>query len=301
MSTCPTNRISPSVDVTPDCVVQTQARLGFVAEAKLGLPRDENAWDDDINQMQKYEDDLMGWWTANERIEGFDIIGLVPLVRGVKFADRVENGIAAGKWKFERRWSVMGFFKTSGIRDFMTLKKERGELSDAELDRRLRESVPIAFDRLILTYQDRKFVDHAPPLPYLLQVMWDDLLTRYAADVPKDEREQLISLRVTVKKATEDLQVYYGFKSSGARSPEIPRQSWVRKALDLLVEFRMATRTNQDEYTIRYKRTRGDTLKRFGRLCFRAERRKGKSSADQLALLPLETPKLGRNPKIGPE
>jgi len=202
--------------------------------------------------MQKYDDDLMGWWTSDERIEGFDVIGLVPLVRAVKFGDRVENGIRTGKWKFQRRWSIMGFFKQSGIRDFMTLKKERGELSDTELDRRLRESVPIAFDLLIVIYQDKKFVDHQPPLPYLLQVMWDDLFTRYAADVPKDDREEWIPLRVTVKKAAEDLQVYYGFRSSGPRSPEIPRPTWVRKALDLLVESRMGTRTNEDEYTIRY-------------------------------------------------
>jgi hypothetical protein len=286
MTTSTANKISPSADVTPDCVVQTDPRRGLVAEAKLGLPKDEANWDDDIKQIQKYDDDLLGWWTPDEQIERFDIVGLVPLVRAVKFADRLESGVQDGKWKFGRHWSIVGFFKTSGVREFMTLKKERGQISDPAIDSRLRESVPIAFDLLIPTYQDRKFVDHRPPLPYLLQIMWDYLFTQYAADVPIVEGGKAVSLHVTLRKVTGDLQLYYGFRSSGTRSPEIPRAGWVRKALDLMVESRMAKMVGDDEYLISYKRTRGDTLKKFGRLCFKAEQKKRRNSPGQLSLLP---------------
>lgn len=286
MTTSPSNRVRPAVDVTPDCVVQIDTGRGFVAEAKLGLPKDETVWDDDINQLLKYDDDLAGWWTANERIETSDIIGLVPLARAVRFADRLENGRAAGKWRFERHICVLGFFKMSGVRDFMTLKKEGGRLSDAQLDRRLRESVPIAFERLILEYHDTKFVDHPPPMPYILQIMWDYLFALYAAEVPKEEGQDWVQLSIPLKKAVADLQSYYGFQSSGTRSPEIPRPSWVRKALDLLVQFKMADAVSEDQYLIRYKRTRGDTLNRFGRLCFRAEKKAQKGSTNQMLLLP---------------
>lgn len=288
MTTSAANKISPSTEVTPDCVLQTEARSALVAEAKLGLPREEGAWDDDIRQMQKYDDDLLGWWTADERISTFDIIGLVPIERAVKFSDRIENGIKVGNWTFERKWSVVGFFKRSGVKDFLALKKERGELSDSGLDDRLRQSVLVPFERLIVVYQDKKFVDHPPPLPYLLQIIWDYLFTQYAADATKAEGEEYLSLTVTLKKVTEDLQEYYGFRSNGYRSPEIPRQSWVRRALDLLVQFRMAKVLSGEEYLILYKRTRGDTLKRFGRLCHRAEQRAQKVSPTQLPLIPTE-------------
>lgn len=65
MTTSAENRISPETEVTPDCVVQLGGEAGFVTEAKLGLPKEENLWDDDVKQMQKYDDDLAGGRIAN--------------------------------------------------------------------------------------------------------------------------------------------------------------------------------------------------------------------------------------------
>lgn len=79
LTTSPGNRVSRNVAVTPDCVVQASESLGFVAEAKLSLPMDVNRWDEDVIQMLKYDDDLVGWWTADERLPRHDIIALVPL------------------------------------------------------------------------------------------------------------------------------------------------------------------------------------------------------------------------------
>jgi hypothetical protein len=172
------------------------------------------------------------------------------------------------------------------VKDFLSLKKERGQLSDSELDRRLRESVLVPFDHLIVEYQDKKFVDHPPPLPYLLQIIWDLLFTRYAADVVKPEGEKSVNFSVTVKKVTEDLQTYYGFQSGGNRNPEIPRLSWVRQALDSLGRFGMAKHVSPDDYLIQYKRSHTDTLKKFGKLCFKAEQKKPRTSSKQLSLLP---------------
>lgn len=284
MSTSSSNRVTQSEDVTPDCTIQADVRTGLLAETKLGLPKDADAWDDAIIQMQKYDDDLEGWWTSNEHIETHDIVALVPLSRAVRFADRLEAGAKAGRWRFDRRISVIGFYKASGVKDFMGLKKERGELSQGDLDQRLRESRQISFSLLIAEYRDRKFVDYPPPLPYLLQIIWDHLFTRYAADVPKNEAQDYIPLDVTVEKMTHDLQEYFGFKSSGPRSPEIPRASWVRKAMDALVDFKIATKTNEASYLIRYKRGHRDTLKKFGRLCFQLEQRKRKASPNQTQL-----------------
>jgi len=236
--------------------------------------------------MQKYDDELAGWWTKIERIPQHDVVGLVPLNRAVKFADRLEAGVRNGKWRFVRKISVVGFFKQSGVKDFMTVKKERGELSQNDLDQRLRESRAIPLDRLIIEYKDRKFVDHPPPLPYLLQIMWDHLFTRYAADTSNANPDESATLHVSVKKVTEDLQSYFGFESAGPRSPEIPRAVWVRKALDALVDFKIATSTGGEEYAIGYRRTWRDTLKKFGKLCFQLEQKKHNASPAQMKLLP---------------
>jgi hypothetical protein len=282
MTTSASNRVSASVTVTPNCVLQVETSLGLVAETKASLPLDVSSWDDDIIQLLKYDDDLLGWWTKDERIAGHDIVALVPLPRAVRFADRLEAGVASRKWSFQRKVSVVGFYKASGVKDFMALKKERGELSQKDLDERLRESRQISLSLLIAHYHDRKFVDHEPPLPYLLQIIWDYLFTRYAAEVPKTEgeRPESLALTITAEKVTHDLQEYFGFKSEGSRSPEIPRVRWVRKALDSLVEFKMADKADNGEYTIKYKRTRSDTLKKFGQLCYQLEQRKARSAPD---------------------
>src|SRR5258708_24272053 len=296
MTTSSENRISPSNAVTPDCVVQFQEASGIVAEAKLGLPKNDGVWDDDIKQLEKYDDDLTGWWTKSEKIPSHDLVALVPLARAVKFGDRLRRGMSEEKWTVERKLAIVGFFKTSGVKDFLSLKKELGTLSLADLDERLRESRQIPIALLITIYNDCKFVDHMPPLPYTLQIMWDHLFARYAGDQSNGETGTVPSLEVSVEQVTKDLQEYFGFKSNGARSPEIPRTSWVRRALDTLVSAKLAAKSREGEYTVQYKRTRSDTLRKFGKLCFELEQKMRSVPPSQLSLLPG-----GRDSEANPE
>jgi hypothetical protein len=285
MTTSASNRVSRENVVTPDCVIQMCDSNGLVAEAKLGLPRNDQTWDEHIKQLEKYDDDLTGWWTNDERLAVHDLIALVPLSRAVRFADHLEKGVSDGKWKFDRKIAVVGSFKTSGVKDFLSLKKERGDLSTAGLNERLREGKQVEMVLLILKYEDRKFVDHMPPLPYLLQILWDHLFTRYAGEHSEDGVSASHTIEVSVERVTRDLQDYFGFKSGGSRSPEIPRSRWVRKALDTLALSRLATKVKEGEYIVRYKRTRGDTLKKFGKICFELDQRIKPPPENQLPLL----------------
>lgn len=287
MTTSSENRVSPDTDVTPDCVIQTSDKTGLIAEAKLSLPKEETRWDAAFTQLEKYDDHLTGWWTSNEHIDRHDIIALVPLTRAVKFADRLDQARKAKKIRLVRNVSVVGFFKTTGAtKNFLSLKRERGKLSNESLDERLRDVRAIDFAHIIRAHGDRKFVEHMPPMPYLLQIVWDNLFLKYAADVPKNEEKGWRPLLVSVEKVTTDLQENYGFRSSGSRSPQIPQPSFVRKALDVLVEFRMAERKTEGEYLIQYKRSRKDTLEKFGRLCFESENAKLKKTGPRHPLLP---------------
>lgn len=286
MTTSSSNRVSPGTDVTPDCVVQANDENGFIAEAKLSLSRDESLWDSAFTQLEKYDDDLTGWWTTSEHIQRHDIIALIPLSRAVRFADRLDNARQTKKVKFDRNVSIVGFFKQTGAtKNFLSLKRERGKVSEESLDQKLRDVVSIDFAHLIREHGDRKFVEHMPPMPYLLQILWDNLFLKYAADIPKDESKGWHPIMVSVSKVTADLQDNYGFRSSGPRSPQIPQPSSVRKALDALVEFHLAERQVKGEYLIKYKRSRKDTLEKFGRLCFQSEHAKPKIASSETPLL----------------
>lgn len=285
LTTTAHNKVSPDTDVTPDCTIQMGQTWGIVAEAKLGLPKDVSLWEESFTQLLKYDDSLLGWWTVTQQIETHDIVALVPLERAVSFSDRLEAWQVENNRTFQRNVAVIGFFKKSGVKDFMALMKHSGALTNGDLDQRLREVKLIAFDILITKYRDRKFVDHMPPLPYLLHIMWDHLFTRYAADV-EDEKGGVNPLEVTVERITEDLQEYFGFKSSGPRSPGIPPPRWVIKALNALVSSKMATRIDEGKYLVVYKRTRVDTLRKFGSLCFKLEQKRRRKPADRTPTLP---------------
>ena len=273
MTTSPQNRISPTTDVTPDCVVQRSPAHGVVAEVKKGLPSELAYWEKEVRQLQKYDDDLRGWWTSNERVDNHDLVALVPLLRSVQFSDLINDGIGLGKWSFKRKLVTLGFQRQVGPeKTWMFLKKEGGALSDAEFDKRMRYGTQVNIGLLIELYGDRKFLDSAPMLPIILQILWDNLFTEYVATGNYESQAGATLLKLSAEQITTDLQKYYGFPSSGLRSPEIPKRRWVIEALDALVGFRLATSDGSGGYTIRYKRQKGDTLERFGRLCFRSKK-----------------------------
>lgn len=288
LTTSTNNKVSPSTDVTPDCTIQCNPSQGIVAEAKLGLPRNPDHWEGDFEQLLKYDDELVGWWNAGETIDRHDIVALVPIERAVPFTDNLQTFLQSNRRKFERKTSVVGFFKKSGVKDFVGLKKEWGSLSDSKLDSELRKTKLIAFDILLIAYRDRKFVDSEPPLVYLLQIIWDYILTVYAAREHGDNPSGSRTLNVTVDQIADEIRQNYGFPSTGGRSPEIPKTKWVTKALNALVDFGMAKRIKQDHYEVIYKRSSQDTLKKFGYKLFKLEAKKRKAEDADNMRLPLD-------------
>ena len=248
LTTSNNNKISPSTDVTPDCTIQCNSSQGIVAEAKLGLPRNSDHWEGDFEQLLKYDDELAGWWNSGETIYRHDIVALVPIERAVLFTDNLQTFLQSNGYELERKTSVVGFFKKSGVKDFIGLKKEWGSLSDSKLGSELRKTKLIAFDKILVEYRDRKFVDSEPPLVYLLQIIWDNIFTVYAARERTDNPSGSTTFKVTVDQVAEEIRQNYGFPSTGDRSPEIPKKRWVTKALSTLVEFGMAKRIRQDHY-----------------------------------------------------
>lgn len=279
MDTSPANRRSPEREVTPDCVIQASPTLGIVAEVKLGLPQDESHWKDPVEQLERYDDDLTGWWTPRQAIELHDIVALMPSARAVRFGDFVDAGVKNNQWRFQRKLSIVGFHKEVGAKLWLTLELKFGSLSDPQLYQEIREGKRIDVEQYLK--KDRKFLDQPPPMPLLLQILWDDVFLANAAGKPK-EADGSVTLRVDPRGVTEEAQKYYGFTTSGHRSTEIPRLIWIREALDLLVDFNMAAK-DADTYVIRYHRPRKDVLQYFGRLISIRERKRAriKGSANQ--------------------
>jgi hypothetical protein len=284
MQTSAANRVTPNQEITPDVVIQPNENQGVIGEATTGLTTEDEYWRDKLEQILKYDDDLRGWWTKTEHIDIHDIVVLVQLTRATRLSDLIDKTSkeAPERNTFRRKIAVVGFERSSGaLRQYMTFIKLYGDLTDLQVSRSLREGIKIAYEYLIFGqgYKDKKFVDSKPPLPYLLQILWDDLLGAYADTFSYNRALNCTPVTVSVDKVTADLQQFYGFPSRGARGPEIPKSSWIREALEALVHFKLAERDG-DGYMILYKRSRVDSMKRFGNLCFKMEQKKAKSTPD---------------------
>jgi hypothetical protein len=272
--------------VTPDAAVQLNGTLGLIAEAKPGVARSKAIWQHNIDQLSKYDDDLIGWWTSDERIKNHDVVALLPLPRVADFIDLVEERIKSGRLSFSRPVTVVGFVKNTGAeKTWVILQSQQasfGTVRDGALKDKLRRAVPIDWQLLLTHYKDIRFIDAEPPLPYTLYVLWDLVLTRKASGRQAEVGENWIAVDVDVKDLTQEVQDYFGFKSDGARAVQIPRQKWIRRALEALVVFGMATRLGEQSFRVKYRRYRTkdrDTVTFFGRLAFKFQERLARAEA----------------------
>lgn len=268
METSPSNTISPSAVVTPDLVVQRRKGNGIVAEVKHSWSTSGD-WGEYVGQVQKYDDDLLGWWSDDQRLSvPHDLALLVHGSHAVKVSDFVIEGISTKRFSFVRPLVVVGYTRADQTQQFINLRREYGQFSDKTFDERLRTVLPVPMDKVI--WKDRRFYDSPPPMPYLLQMLWDDVFDSLAEGLDVAKGKNYVDLRVSADKLAVQLQSFYGFVPDGKRNPGIPRPQWIREALDLLVSVRFAHKEGAS-YTVHYKRFRGDKLVRFQRACAAAK------------------------------
>ena len=85
MSTSGGNKIRKNGEVTPDAVIQIAEELGLIIEIKSSLPENDEYWKKEAAQLLKYDDDLDGWWTPDERIAAYNVILLIDQARSLEF------------------------------------------------------------------------------------------------------------------------------------------------------------------------------------------------------------------------
>src|SRR5882672_8583229 len=79
-TTSPANRRSPSTDVTPDLAIVVNEDSACVAEVKMSLPGDRSLWSKTIEQIERYDDDLLGW-PGSGRVDTHDVMLVVHQMR----------------------------------------------------------------------------------------------------------------------------------------------------------------------------------------------------------------------------
>lgn len=267
MTTSKANAVKPSSEVTPDIVAQKSEAYGVVAEVKRSLPSDRTKWQSHVSQVRKYDDDLAGWWTDDERIGDADTALLLHQSRSRAFIAVLEEERAKDAKAVGARTSVIEFNRSDERQVNYFFRLEWGEIRDAELSDRLKEGVPVPIDKVIRTFANVKFYDADPPIPSLLSLLWIDYFTPLAADTEYDQNLKAYPINVSAAVIADELQRAYGSQllERDDRSVPFPRVNVVKRALDALVTMKLAmpVPNTTGEYRVLYRQFKEDVLQRF--------------------------------------
>lgn len=231
----------PPVYLTPDLGVLLPDDTGVLGEVKASFPADRNLWIRDFQQLMKYDQNLTGWPNSSGEVTTHDVVLLLHYSRSVavrKFYDANKDV----EITFTRPFCIIEFNRITQSKEYFSLRIQAGTLSRTQVNLRLEEGVLIPMIVYVSAYSACKLYDCLPPMPYLLDLIWSNVVTLKASEdpkFPKLRRNQKIEVELSVSEITEQLYRQYSFYSlhgdQPERQPKIPKQRWVKDACNRLV------------------------------------------------------------------
>jgi hypothetical protein len=292
MHTSGKNPIEPNTDVTPDLVAQKSPEYGIVVEAKKSLPRDSNQWEVHAQRLRKYDDELTGWWTGNERIEKSDAAMLVHQSRGRLFSRYLAEFLKKAALGAQPNACVVEFNQSSETVTYYFFRAELGTIRDVELSTLLDRGINVPLDDVIESFSHIRYYDAEPPRALLLEHLWTAIFPSLLDEAEGSGEGKEIRLPVSISRITEEMQRAHG---SGAmvqdkRSVEFPKTRWIKDALESLAQYRLAMppQAGQEEYIVLYRGLRGDVRQRFIDMQLRASLKKGERGVGEQMPLPMK-------------
>ncbi len=271
MDTSPTNRVSPSDQVTPDLVVRRTPIYGVVAEAKLALSSSAEQRRDTIVGVQKYDDDLRGWDTSDGLLKQHDVLMIVQHFHGKQVQEEIAALRKEGALQFQRNFGLLCFAIVEEEQVWMSLELLEGSLADKGKTAKLSRRLPLALEHVAANplLGAVTLYDAEPPYPLLMDRIHEAVLSELDGEEHLQLREEgLVEKRIQVRDLRGLLSDLFGPGQSTERVPEIPRASWVEKALRLFVKLGWSKRIGEGRYVYLVKNRRRP-LEQFLKVCAR--------------------------------
>lgn len=265
MGTSSNNRVSPNTSVTPDATVQRFDNLGYVIEAKKSLPQNKEQWQKEVNQLLKYDDNLIGWWTDDQLIDQQCTVLLIEISRAVDFVDYLKLYLSENGIHFANEMSVIFFTRADEFKPHYMLRTEWGNIQDQYIFDLLRRGKKVTVEAVTASFGERKFYDSEPAPEFTMIVIWQDIFNHIARNYEFNRDIKAYIFDVDVTEITRELQQNYGSTGNSHRSVEFPKKIWVNKAFDGFVRLHLAEKLDNDKYRIYYKLIRTDLLEKFSK------------------------------------
>ena len=247
-----------SKEVTPDIVLQLTNSYGIIAEAKITASNEQD-FEKTYEQIKKYDNELTGWKTSSGKI---DLHDLSLLVNDLK--RNIASNYFSGK-TFGRKFTLVASAIIHEDSDFLKIEKYYGSFSDPKIEDKFKNPVPIPLEResIIKRISNVKFYDAEPPsVEYTMQVLWMNIFNEIK-ESEANKPQKIIP--VSCKELTKMLEERYSFRQEDDHQPKIPREHWIKKALDVFAEMKYASKDPRDgdKYYVRYSSPRKGSLLEF--------------------------------------
>jgi hypothetical protein len=289
--TSPKNVVSPKNTVTPDLVIQRNPTEGCVVEAKISIPKFEEHLDKILLEQPKYDDDLVGWESPNEKIANHDLVLITHLAHGNRIVERLQALQKAHKIRIGRNFSVIKWSLTDRADTFSTLEMVHGQIGDKRKARKLNNTILIPLARITENpkLSNIELYDAEPPEHFLMWLIHQSINQNLSEDeVEEMKRTGKAKVSINVDKLRARLSEECGPGEPGHRTPEIPKKAWVKRAMEHFVRIKWAERGETPNAFEFFVKERRKAEEQFERVCARRRvTREKKSKArdeDQLKL-----------------
>lgn len=229
--------------VTPDFGLTINEVNGLVGEVKYSFPSDKKLWIDTFTQIKKYEQIINGWPTSAGKISEFDIVLLVQQSRSRSVIDYYLKKLPA-KDKINKTFAILEFNRASQGKEYFHFRIEHGTLSDKQVSKKFMEGLYVPYDIYITKYSTIKLYDSEPPLPLLLQLIYDCVIDQLKSEGKFKKMTKKTKQVVTINShhLTKTLKEVYSFKRLQSEvhqngQPEFPKHEWIKNALDKIFEM----------------------------------------------------------------
>jgi len=277
MDTSPNNRIAKSTTITPDGIIQRTSNLGYVVEAKKSLPSNRNLWRKTVEQLEKYDDKLRGWWTTDELIDNSCVVLLIAISRSVDFKNYLESIIQSDHLNFSNPFSIVEFTRSSEAKEFLFIRKLWGDINETTISGIIESGKNIPIEDVLATYGEKKFYDSRPVTEYTMNILWQDIFNEKKSEVEYNKEKRAWPFKVNVKDITRELQKLFGSEANEKREVSFPKNAWVRGAMDGFVNLNLAQKiSDTGDYIVQFKRITGELIDRFSKHRILPKKKKAK-------------------------
>jgi hypothetical protein len=239
-----------SKEVTPDAVVQVNNTYGIVVEMKKHFDREKLKH---FDQVKKYDADLVGWWTQNERLATNDLVLMTHYISKTAATDAYNEWMSNGN-SYVRPFAIICFNYSTGSKEYFTLERAIGSLSDKIHDEDLRKVKAIPNDIIKKIISKYKFYDAPPPAIHTMVLLLDYVLPTLPkeAEFDKNSGQQSTRVQLTLDEAQDQLS-HLCPQPTDSRDTKLPRREWVEVGLESLVECGIGEKVagNPPKYVLR--------------------------------------------------